>query len=331
MTLFSVPEMEGVPMIDKLSLAGLVPVIKVEDAQDAVPLCAALKRGGLPVAEITFRTPAAEEAIQLVHEALPDVLLGAGTVLSVSQADAAIKAGAGYLVTPGMNPEVLRHALERGYPILPGCAGPTDIETALRMGVKAVKFFPAEALGGVKMIKALLGPYREVGFVPTGGINEKNLAEYLAVPQVLACGGSWMVPEDAIAGKDWERVERLTREAVRLLLGFELRHIGLNTGNAEEMADAARRLSFLTGWPVNQKAGGNSFVGEGFEVMNGQGRGRNGHIALSCNSVDRAKWHLQRRGFSFIDESGQLTGDGRFRFIYLDEEIAGFALHLIQK
>ncbi len=318
-------------MIDQLTLAGLVPVIKVEDAQDAVPLCAALKRGGLPVAEITFRTAAAEEAIRLVHEALPDVLLGAGTVLNVSQAEAAMKAGAGYLVTPGMNPEVLRHALESGYPILPGCAGPADIETALRMGVKAVKFFPAEVLGGVKMIKALLGPYREVGFVPTGGINEKNLADYLSVPQVLACGGSWMVPEDAVATKDWERVERLTREAVRLLLGFELRHLGMNTAGGNEMNEAAQRLSLLTGWPVNHMAGGNSFAGDAFEVMNGQGRGRNGHIALSCSSVDRAKWHLARRGFSFIQESAQRMSDGRLRLIYLNEEIAGFALHLIQK
>lgn len=318
-------------MLTKLALAGLVPVIKVDHAEDAVPLCAALKRGGLPVAEITFRTAAAGEAIRLVHEALPDVLLGAGTVLTREQADAAWAAGAGYLVSPGMNPVVLRHALDHGYPILPGCAGPSDIEAALGMGVKAVKFFPAEALGGVKMIKALLGPYHEVRFVPTGGISEKNLRDYLAIPQVLACGGSWMVPGDAIERKDWARIESLAREAVRLVLGFELRHVGVNNLDSKQALEVAGRLSLLTGWPVIDQGEKNSFVGEGFEIMKKPGRGTHGHIAIACSSAARARWHLESRGFAFDEGSAEYTKDGRLRLIYLKEEIAGFALHLALK
>ena len=138
-------------MLKQLSLAGLVPVIKVKNAEDAVPLCTALKNGGLPVAEITFRTDAAEEAIRLVHEALPDVLLGAGTVLTCEQADKAWQAGAGYIVSPGLNPVVVKHCIDKGYPVLPGCGNPSDIEAAISLGLKTVKFFPAEALGGLKL------------------------------------------------------------------------------------------------------------------------------------------------------------------------------------
>ena len=168
-------------MLDQLALAGLIPVIKVERAEDAVPLCRALSKGGLPVAEITFRTAAAEEAIRLVHQELPEVLLGAGTVLTPEQADKAAAAGAGYIVSPGLNPRVVRHCLEKGYPILPGCSSPSDIELALELGLTAVKFFPAEALGGINMIKALLGPYGGLKLVPTGGINTQNLHDYLSI------------------------------------------------------------------------------------------------------------------------------------------------------
>lgn len=318
-------------MLKKLGLAGIIPVIKVKDAQDAVPLCRALMRGGLPVAEITFRTAAAAEAIRLVHEQLPDVLLGAGTVLTARQADAAWEAGAGYLVTPGLNPQVVRHALDKGCAILPGCSGPSDIEAALSLGLQAVKFFPAEASGGVRMIKALLGPYNDMSFVPTGGISDKNLLEYLAIPQVLACGGSWMVPDDAVEKKDWGRVERLAGEAVALMLGFELRHLGINAPDESDALAAAERLRLLTGWPLKDEGERNFFVGEGFEIMKRPGRGKNGHIAVGCNSPDRARWHLQKRGFRFDEDSAVYSPDGRLKLIYLQEEALGFALHLIQK
>lgn len=209
-------------IIKAISLRGIVPVIKVSRPEDAVPLCGALSRGGLPVAEITFRTAAAEEAIRRVHGELPDVLLGAGTVLTTEQVDRAADAGAAFIVSPGLNPTVVRHCQSRGLPILPGCACPSDIERALELGLDTVKFFPAETLGGVDAIRAMSAPYGAVKFVPTGGVNERNLAAYLAFDKVLACGGSWMVNEKWINEGNFDQVERATRGAVDAMLGFSL-------------------------------------------------------------------------------------------------------------
>ncbi len=316
-------------MLEKLSLAGLVPVIKVEDAQDAVPLCKALADGGLPVAEITFRSAAAEEAIRLVHEALPQVILGAGTVLTTEQADRAVAAGAAYIVSPGINPQVVAHCQKIGVPILPGCANPSDIEVALSLGLKTVKFFPAEALGGLNLIKAMSAPYGSVNFVPTGGISEKNLVEYLSFPKVVACGGSWMVPGDAIEKKDWAKITQLTKSAVELLLGFEVAHVGINSGSPEGAQRDADMLMKLLNWGL--KDGNNSmFVGTGFEMMKKPFRGTHGHIAIRTNSIPRAMWHLEQRGFVFDMESANIK-NGKMMAIYLKDEIAGFAFHLLQK
>lgn len=209
-------------IFQEISMRGIVPVIKVNRADDAVPLCAALARGGLPVAEITFRTAAAEESIRLVHEALPDVLLGAGTVLTCDQVDRAANAGAAFIVSPGLNPTVVRHCIERGLPVLPGCACPSDIERALELGLSTVKFFPAETLGGVTAIKAMSAPYGGVSFIPTGGIDEAKLPSYLAFDKILACGGSWMVKEAWIDQGNFAAVENTTRAAVDAMLGFTL-------------------------------------------------------------------------------------------------------------
>lgn len=316
-------------MIEKLSLAGIVPVIKVEDANDAVPLCKALSDGGLPVAEITFRSAAAEEAIRLVHEQLPDVMLGAGTVLTTEQADRAIAAGAAYIVSPGLNPVVVKHCIDAGVPIVPGCANPSDIEAALSLGLTTVKFFPAEALGGLKLIKAMSAPYGNVTFLPTGGVNEANLLDYLSFPKIVACGGSWMVDQKAMAAKDWARIESLTRSAVTLMLGLELKHVGINSGSPEKAMDDAQAICKLLGWDVKE---GNSstFAGDAFEMMKKPFRGTHGHIAIACNNIRRAKWHLERRGFAFDEESASMK-DGKLKAIYLKDEIAGFAFHLLQK
>ena len=316
-------------MIEQLSLVGLVPVIKVEDAADAVPLCKALSDGGLPVAEITFRSAAAEEAIRLVHEQLPEVILGAGTVLTKEQVDRAIAAGATYIVSPGINPNIVRYCQEKGVAIVPGTSNASDIEAALELGLKTVKFFPAEAVGGLKTIKALAAPYVDVRFLPTGGINEKNLNDYLSFPKIVACGGSWMVPGDAVAAKDWDRIRSLAASAVQLLLGLELRHVGINSGSPEQAMQDAQKLCCLMGLAVKD---GNSstFAGDAFECMKKPGRGTNGHIAIACNNVARARWHLERKGFAFDDASANIK-DGKLKAIYLKDEIAGFAFHLLQK
>ena len=256
--------------LEKLSLAGLVPVIAVNDADDAVPLCKALSDGGLPVAEITFRTAAAEEAIRRVHEAMPDVLLCAGTVLTTEQVDRAVNAGAAAIVSPGLSPDVVKYCVEKGIPVCPGTANPSDVQIAIQYGLKAVKLFPAEAVGGLKLIKSMAPVYPDMKFMPTGGINENNMLDYLAFDKILCCGGSWMVPKDAVAAKDWQRITDLTRSAVDKMLGFEVRHIGLNCPDAESSMETAKKISALMGWPIKEGNSSN-FVGTGYELMKKQG------------------------------------------------------------
>lgn len=207
---------------ERISAIRVVPVVEIPGVEFAVPLAEALVNAGLPCAEITFRTDSAAASIKAIADNVPDIHLGAGTVLTVEQADAAIEAGAKFLVAPGFNPQVVAHAAERGIPMLPGVATPTDIEQALTHGISLVKFFPAEANGGVDYLKAVSAPYRNVRFVPTGGIGAKNLLSYLNLPQVVACGGSWMVKKDLIAAKDFDSVGRLAAEAVALAAESEV-------------------------------------------------------------------------------------------------------------
>ena len=204
-------------LIKEISAAGVVPVVKLDNAANAVKLAEALRKGGLNCAEITFRTDAAEESIKLIAEKYPDMLIAAGTVLTAEQADKAMAAGAKFIVSPGLNPAVVSHCIEKGYPVIPGVCTPGEVEKALSFGLKYLKFFPAEAAGGVKMIKAMAAPYTTVRFMPTGGINVSNLADYLACKAIFACGGSWMVPSDKIDGGKFDEIEKLTAEAVALL------------------------------------------------------------------------------------------------------------------
>ena len=208
---------------EQISALRVIPVVEIPGVEYAVPLAEALVGAGLPCAEITFRTDSAAAAIAAIAASVPDIYLGAGTVLSVEQADAAIAAGAKFLVAPGFNPRVVAHAANRGIPMLPGIATPTDIEQALSYGISLVKFFPAEANGGVSYLKAVAAPYGGVRFVPTGGVGPKNLLSYLGLPQVAACGGSWMVKKDLIVAKDFDSVGRLAAEAVALAAESEVR------------------------------------------------------------------------------------------------------------
>jgi len=205
-------------LLEQLGQARLVPVVVLEDAVDAAPLAEALVAGGLAVAEVTFRTEAALAAIQTIA-ARGDVLLGAGTVLRPDQVDAAVDAGAQYIVSPGLSEPVVRRAAERGVLALPGTVTATEIQAALEAGLRAVKYFPAGTSGGAPAIKALSAPFPEVQFVPTGGVGPANLGDYLSLPSVLAVGGSWMVPKDVIAAGDFEQITALTAEAVQLAAG----------------------------------------------------------------------------------------------------------------
>ncbi len=212
-------------MIETLGGAGIIPVIVIENEADAVPLARALVSGGLPVLEVTFRTKAAAAAIAAIRREVPEAVVGAGTVLTAAQLRAAKETGAVFGVAPGFDPAIVAAANEAGMPFCPGIATASELSQALSAGCRMVKFFPAEAAGGVKMIKNLLGAFRFTGvrFMPTGGVNLSNVADYLAVPEIACCGGTWIVPKDALAAGDWARIEKLASDASSLVKS--LRHV----------------------------------------------------------------------------------------------------------
>ncbi len=195
---------------------GVVPVVVLNETADALPLARALTEGGLPCAEVTFRTEAAEESIRLMSCEYPDMLVGAGTVLTIEQVDRAVNAGAKFIVSPGFDPEIVDYCLEKEIPVFPGCITPSEVAQAAKRGMKVVKFFPAEQAGGIAMIKAMAAPYTMMKFMPTGGISAKNLKEYLSCDKIICCGGSWMVKGDLIRNGEFDRIRELTKEAVEL-------------------------------------------------------------------------------------------------------------------
>lgn len=208
--------MQTSAFLERLHRTGIVPVVKIGDAGHAAELARALLEGGLPAAEITFRTEAAEKTIAVISKQMPEILLCAGTVLTLDNAKRAVGAGAAGIISPGINPEVVEWCVSNGIPVLPGCATPTEVETCIRMGLGAVKLFPASTVGGVGMLKALSGPYAAMLFMPTGGISVGNAEEYLALPNVLAIGGSWIAPERDIASGNFHRIADNAREAAAL-------------------------------------------------------------------------------------------------------------------
>lgn len=194
----------------------VVPVVVLNDVKDAAPLAKALVEGGLPCAEVTFRTEAAAESLRIMAEAYPDMLVGAGTVLTTEQVDKAVEAGAKFIVSPGFDPEIVDYCIEKNIPVFPGCATPSEVAQAVKRGLKVVKFFPAEQAGGLAMIKAMAAPYNMLKFMPTGGINTKNLKEYLACDKILCCGGSWMVKGDMIKAGEFDKISEMAKDAVAL-------------------------------------------------------------------------------------------------------------------
>ncbi|MGE0131620.1 MAG: bifunctional 4-hydroxy-2-oxoglutarate aldolase/2-dehydro-3-deoxy-phosphogluconate aldolase [Blastocatellales bacterium] len=202
---------------ERIQQIGIIPVVSIPKLEHALPLAEALLEGGLSCAEVTFRTAAAAEAIAQIRSRFPEILLGAGTVLTTDQADTAINAGAEFIVSPGTNLTVVEHCLSNGVTIFPGVCTPTEVEMALSKGVDVLKFFPAEPMGGVKFLQAICAPYRNVRFIPTGGIDTKNIGQYLALPQVVACGGSWMVKPELFETGDFAKVKQLASEAVALV------------------------------------------------------------------------------------------------------------------
>ena len=204
-------------VVEELGKIGIVPVIALDDAKDAEPLAKALIEGGLPCAEVTFRTEAAEESIRRMHEKYPDMVLAAGTVLTTEQVDRAVAAGASLIVSPGFDPEIVDYCISKNIEVVPGIVTPSELAQAVKRGLTRVKFFPAEAAGGLAMIKAMCAAYTSVRIMPTGGINAKNIKDYLACDKIFCCGGSWMVKGDLIKAGEFDKIKEMTAEAVALV------------------------------------------------------------------------------------------------------------------
>lgn len=309
---------------------GLVPVIKIDDPAKAVPLAKALCDGGLPVAEVTFRTKCAAEAIALMTKAYPDMLVGAGTVLTTEQVDQAVAAGSKFIVSPGFNPKVVKYCVDRNIPIVPGTSRPSDVEAAIELGLDVVKFFPAEAAGGIPMLSSMGGPYAGITFMPTGGIDEKNLLDYLRLKNVLACGGSFMVKTKYIDEGRFDLVTEDVKLAMTTMLDFKLAHIGVNCDCADDAKKCAALMQTMFGMAAKE---GNSsvFAGSAFEFMKEPYLGKKGHIAISTNFIDRAVAYFKRNGFKFNEESAKYNEKGGLVAIYFEDDFFGFAIHLVQK
>lgn len=316
-------------IMQTVSNIGIIPVIAIEDAAKAVPLARALTAGGLPAAEVTFRTAAGEEAIRQIARNCPEVLVGAGTVLNLEQCDRALAAGAKFIVSPGYNEALVNHCIEKNVPVFPGCVNASDMTRAVNAGLKVIKFFPAEQSGGVAFLKAL-APVLPLSFMPTGGVNTRNLMDYLSFDRITACGGTWMVKKDLIEGERWDEITAICKDAVKTMLGFELRHVGVNCASEAEAEKTARAFAAVFG--MECKPGNSSvFAGTAVECMKEPFLGEHGHIAIGVNSVDRAVYHLGLQGVEFDKSTRKTNATGKTSAIYLKETFGGFAVHLVQK
>lgn len=312
-------------IFEKIHEIGIVPVIALDDAEKAVPLAKALIEGGIPCAEITFRTACAEEAIRKITSEVPEMLVGAGTVLTREQLDRAVDAGSKFIVSPGFNPNIIKYAQKKNVLMIPGTAVPGEMEQAMELGLEVVKFFPAESNGGISMLKAVSAPYRTLKFMPTGGINENNITDYIVSDNIVACGGSWMVNNKLIADENYAEITRLAKQAVKTMLGFKVAHIGINCADSDKAMQTAKMLSTMFGFDI-QDGEGSIFAGSrAIEILKTQYLGEKGHIAIQTNSLSRAIPYLKNKGFNFNESTINAN------VAYLKDELAGFAIHLVQK
>ena len=316
-------------VLSRLAAAGVVPVVVLDNAADAVPTAKAMVAGGIDVMEITFRTAAAADSIRAVAAEVPEMLVGAGTVLNLEQCKLAVECGAKFIVSPGYDEETVAWCVENGVAVTPGCVTPTEIMAALKHGLKVVKFFPANVYGGLSAIKALSGPFVGLKFIPTGGVNQQNLGEFVSNPSIHAVGGSWVCPKADIAAHNFDKITQLCAEARRGVMGFELAHVGINCENADESLAICEELEKAFDFEV--KTGNSSnFASTGVEVMKSMYLGKNGHLAVRTNKIETAIAELEKRGFAVDMDTAKYKGD-RMVAVYLKNEIGGFAVHLLQK
>lgn len=295
-------------VLHRLRGAIVVPVVVLENAEDAVPTAKALLAGGVDVMEITFRTAAAPDAIKAVAASCPEMLVGAGTVISLEQCQKAVEMGARFIVSPGFDPEVVAWCMEHNVAVTPGCVTPTEIMAARKLGVKVIKFFPANVYGGLSAMKALAAPFVGIQFIPTGGVNAQNIGQYIAAPFVHTVGGSWVCPKKDIAEGNFEKITSLCREARQSALDMEITCVGNASG------DICNRLSKALGCPVTE----------------GIGTNEEGYVEVRTNAPDITAEVLARLGYAVVAETAAYKG-GRLCAVHLKEESSGATLHLLQK
>ena len=315
-------------VLKRMACAGIVPVVVLEDAKDAVPTARAMVAGGIDVMEITFRTAAAADSIRAVAAEVPEMLVGAGTVVNLEQCKLAVECGAKFIVSPGYDEEVVSWCCDNGVAVCPGCVTPTEIMMALKHGLKVLKFFPANVYGGLSAIKALAGPFGGVKFIPTGGVNLQNVGEFIADSHIHAVGGSWVCPKADIAAGNFDKITELCKESRKALLGFEVAHEGINCADAgvcDQVCDA-----FAAAFDFGVKKGNSSnFASTGVEVMKTMFKGANGHIAIRTNKMTPAIAEMERRGLELDWDS--VKDKDNIKAVYFKNEFGGFAVHLLQK
>lgn len=323
--------MNPTEVMEKIEQSGFVPVAVIDTAEKAVPLAQAMLAGGVDVVEVTFRTAAAADAIQRISTSCSDMLVGAGTVLTVEQCEQAVASGAKFIVSPGFSRSVVEWCVKREIPIVPGCVTASEIMAAMEYGIRVVKFFPANIYDGLAGMKALAGPFPNIKFIPTSGINAENAGEFIRAPFVFAVGGSWACSKADISSGNFDRITSLCADARDKILGFEIGHVGINCRNPQESRDICIAFQNAFGFPYRPGTGSSDFSSSEIEIKKHSGRGTHGHLAIATNCLPCAIAQMRRRGFALDEDSRIYNKNGELIAVFLREEIGGFAVHLLRK
>ncbi len=312
-------------VIKRLDLSGIVPIVKISNESDALPIIGIFNGVGIDTVVIPFRTSAAKDVLRIVCSKCTNMLVGAGTVISIDQVNEAVSAGAKFIVSPGFNAKVVDRCIELGVPVFPGCSNPSEIGMAYEKGLRVVNFFPAELSGGVNMLKALSGPFPLMKFIPTGGINSDNLDGYLSYGQVLCCGGSYLAKEEMIKTRQYAEMANSARESINKMLDIKLDHVAINTDPVTG-TELLKTFSKLAGGVYERDK---HTVG-GIEVVCDDKHDTLGHVAFSAPNLERCIYYLEKRGFS-VDRRTIVKDGGKIVKLHLSGNNAGFTIQLIRK
>ncbi|MBN1396752.1 MAG: bifunctional 4-hydroxy-2-oxoglutarate aldolase/2-dehydro-3-deoxy-phosphogluconate aldolase [Bacteroidetes bacterium] len=312
--------------LEYIGLQGILPIATIDDEAKAEPFARIMGENGLSVIEVTLRTKAAASIINQIAKNFPEMIVGAGTVLSVNDARTAAEAGARFIVTPGFDPETVEYCLSKSIPVIPGVLTPTEMQKAVAHGLEVVKIFPAEAAGGLKYLKAVAAPFRSLKFVPTGGIDQSNMLSYLNFPRVLACAGSWIVPPEMLKTNDFGKISSVTRKAIEAILGFKLKSISLNANSAADARKALGQLEKIIQFPIigtEDSLFSKTNTDELHQSYSGE------YIVLSTNFIDRAVAFFERKRILAKTDKSHIAG-GIPAVVDMNLEIDRFKLRLVQ-